>query len=292
MFAKYWTQDEKIKKLFYEKIEQKIRDRRQKMLDNIDESLPRILAVLAKPVAKVQFEMNRRSQENQGSGGEETISNTLWFWLPRDYSYFDDVVLEPEKDEFIQLDHIVIAPQGIFVIETKTWDGVIFASDNAWRLKQGEHWVKIENPVKQNERHVRLFKKWLKDTFPDKDFLQNIIYPVVVLKKTSWFKAHESVKMPVVMGGLELVGYIKSIKGAFISDELGKEICEKIEFAEPYKEKIVVQEGTTKYGKKFVRVYGTREDAEKVAQDYKVNHKISEIRQDKSDPNVFFFYLD
>lgn len=292
MFAKYWTQDEKIKKLFYEKIEQRIGDRRQKMLDNIDESLPRILAVLAKPVAKVQFEVNRRSQENQGSSGEETISNTLWFWLPRDYSYFDDVVLEPEKDEFIQLDHIVIAPQGIFVIETKTWDGVIFASDNAWRLKQGEHWVKIENPVKQNERHVRLFRKWLKDTFPDKDFLQNIIYPVVVLKKTSWFKAHESVKMPVVMGGLELVGYIKSIKGAFISDELGKEICEKIEFAEPYKEKIEVQEGTTRYGKKFVRVYGTREDAEKVAQDYKVNHKISEIRQDKSDPNVFFFYLD
>jgi len=292
VFAKYWTQDEKIKKLFYEKIEQKVGDRKQKMLDNIDESLPRILAVLAKPVAKVQFEMNRRSQENQGSGGEETISNTLWFWLPRNYRYFDDVVLEPEKDEFIQLDHIVIVPQGIFVVETKTWDGVIFASDNAWRLKQGKNWVKIENPVKQNERHVRLFRKWLKDTFPDKDFLQNIIYPVVALKKTSWFKAHESVKMPVVMGGLELVGYIKSIKGAFISDGLGKEICEKIEFTEPYKEKIKVQEGTTRNGKKFVRVYGTKEDAEKVAQDYKVNHKISEIRQDKSDPNVFFFYLD
>jgi len=292
MFAKYWTQDDKIKKLFYEKIEQKVGDRKQKMLDNIDESLPRILAVLAKPVAKVQFEMNRCSQENQGSGGEETISNTLWFWLPRNYRYFDDVVLEPEKDEFIQLDHIVIVPQGIFVVETKTWDGVIFASDNAWRLKQGKNWVKIENPVKQNERHVRLFRKWLKDTFPDKDFLQNIIYPVVALKKTSWFKAHESVKMPVVMGGLELVGYIKSIKGTFISDELGKEICEKIEFAEPYKEKIKVQEGTTRNGKKHARVYGTREEVDKVAQDYKVNHKISEIRQDKSDPNVFFFYLD
>jgi len=41
-----------------------------------------------------------------------------------------------------------------------------------------------------------------------------------------------------------------------------------------------------------VRVYGTKEDAEKVAQDYKANHKISEIHQDKNDPNVFFFYLD
>jgi len=41
-----------------------------------------------------------------------------------------------------------------------------------------------------------------------------------------------------------------------------------------------------------VRVYGTKEDAEKVTQDYKANHKISKIRQDKSDLNVFFFYLD
>ena len=47
-----------------------------------------------------------------------------------------------------------------------------------------------------------------------------------------------------------------------------------------------------KNGKKYVRVYGTREEAEKVAQNYKVNHKISEIFMDKSDPNVFFFYLD
>jgi len=292
MSAEYWTQDEKIKKLFYERIEKKIMERKKKMLDDIDESLPRILAVLAKPIYKVQFEMNRLSQESQGSSGEDTISNTLWFWLPRNYRYFDDVVLEPEKDEFIQLDHIVIAPQGIFVVETKTWDGVIFASDDAWRLKQGKNWIKIENPVKQNERHVRLFKKWLKEIFPNNDFLQNIIYPVVALKKTSWFKAHKSVKMPVVMGGLELVSYIKSIKGDFISNELGEEICKKIKLADPYKEKIRIQEGITKNGKKFVRVYGTMEDAEQVAKDYKINHKVSEIRKDISESNVFFFYLD
>ncbi len=70
-------------------------------------------------------------------------------------------------------------------------------------------------------------------------------------------------------------------------------ISEKLRTAKPYEEpKVRYEEGTTRNGKKFVRVYGTREDAEKVAQDYKANHKISEIRQDKSDPNVFFFYLN
>ena len=292
MFAKYWTQNEKIKKLFYEMVEQKIKERKQKMLDNVDESLPKILAVLAKPVVKIQFEMNRSEQESQGAGGEETISNTLWFWLPGNYRYFDNVVFEPEKDKFIQLDHIVIAPQGIFIVETKTWDGVIFAADNAWRLKQGKNWVKIENPVKQNERHARLFKKWLKDNFPDKDFLQNAIYPVVVLKKTSWFKAHASVKMPVVMGGLELVHYIKSIKGNVISDELGKEICEKIEFAEPYKENIAI-EGVTKYGKKFVRIKGSKDDALKINGEYRERgFKVSEVNEDKKENGVYYFYFE
>jgi len=184
MFAKHWTQDKEIKKIFYQRIEEKIKRDKKKMTDRIDENLPRILAALAKPIAKFQFETDRISRESQGQGGEDTISNTLWFWLPKNYQYFDDVVLESEKDEFIQLDHIVIAPQGIFIVETKTWKGVIFASDNAWRLKAGnKKWIKIENPVKQNERHARLFKKWINDNFPDKNFLKEIIYPVVALKK-------------------------------------------------------------------------------------------------------------
>jgi hypothetical protein len=219
----------------------------------------------------------------------------LWFWLPRNYCYFDDVVLEPEKDQFIQLDHIVIAPQGIFIVETKTWDGVIFASETTWRLKVGKKkWVKIENPVKQNERHAKLFKKWLDDNFPDKSFLKDIVYPVVALKKTAWFKAKETVKMPIVLGGVELVSYIKSIKGNAINDELSEIICEGIKNAKPYEEKkkITFKEGITKYGKKYVRVWGTLKDAQKVRENYEAKgYKPTEVRADKRDKNVFYFYI-
>ena len=181
-------------------------------------------------------------------------------------------------------------------METKTWKGVIFASETAWRLKVGnKKWVKIENPVKQNERHTKLFKRWLNDNFPDNGFLKEIIYPVVALKNTAWFKAKETIEMPIVLGGIELVSYIKSIKGNAINDALSKAICEKIEVAKPYKEnkRIEFKEGTTKYGKRYVRVRGSLKDAQEIRKNYKTKgYKVTEVKNDKMDKGVLYFYIE
>ncbi len=42
MFAKHWAQDKEIKKIFYQRIEEKIKRDKKKMTDRIDENLPRI----------------------------------------------------------------------------------------------------------------------------------------------------------------------------------------------------------------------------------------------------------
>ena len=295
MFAEHWQQDEEIRKLFYQRIKEVIEAKKQKEINDMYDSLPSILALLARHFADIRFDVNQLEHENQGNSGEETISNTLWFWLPGNYRYFDDAVLEPMENSFIQLDHIVVAPQGIFLVETKTWNGAIFANPNAWLIKKKGGWVKIGNPVKQNERHARLFKKWLRDNVPDKGFLQDIVYPVVALKSVNWFKADESIEMPIVSGGLELVSYIKSVSGKFISDELGKEICTKIAHAEPYKEKAEpnVNEGVTKSGKKFVRVKPNLDYAQKVCKSYnEKGYVTSQIYQDKKEKDVYFFYIE
>jgi len=293
MFAKYWIQDKEIREIFYKKIQEKIKKQKEKMMKDLDESLPKILSILAKPIANLSFEWKRLDQESQGIGGEEDVSNALWFWLPKNYNVFDNVVLEPEEDEFIQIDHLIVAPQGIFIIEVKTWEGAIFITENIWRLKKGDSWVKIENPIKQNERHVRLFKKWLKDNFPDKEFLQNIIYPVIVLKKTSWFKVHESVKMPIVEGGLGAIGFIKRVKGDFISDDLAEEICLKIKFAKLYEKKTVIEEGVSKSGREYVRIKGDKGKAEEIRNEYiKKGYKVFDLNEDKFEKEVFYFYYE
>jgi hypothetical protein len=57
----------------------------------------------------------------KGAEGEETVARRLSF-LPANHTVFNDLQLDPGGPAF---DHIVVAPAGIFVIETKNWSGEI-----------------------------------------------------------------------------------------------------------------------------------------------------------------------
>ncbi|NOU36903.1 MAG: NERD domain-containing protein [Kiritimatiellaceae bacterium] len=57
----------------------------------------------------------------RGAEGEETVARILSF-LPANHTVFHDLQLDPGGPAF---DHIVAAPAGIFVIETKNWAGEI-----------------------------------------------------------------------------------------------------------------------------------------------------------------------
>ena len=303
MFAKVIHQDEKIKKIFYKRIKEKVEREKQNLKDKIDEEYPKILSWLVKGVAVYNYNAKQVHDESKGSDGEGELRLQMWALLPRDSIILPDFVFEPQKDEFIQIDHTIVNLKGIFLIEVKTWSGSFLASDREWKMKQGNKWASVSNPTKQHKRHFELFNLWLQGNMPEiypdiKDF----IYPVIVLKRVDWIKSKYS-SIPVVAGASGLVDFIIGKGRGKLTPEIVETVAEKLRTAKPYEEpniyeaklqeeKINFTEGTTRNGKKYVRVYGTREEAEKVAQDYKVNHKISEIRQDKSDSNVFFFYLD
>ena len=57
----------------------------------------------------------------KGAEGEETVARILSF-LPANHTVFNDLQLDRGGPAF---DHIVVAPAGIFVIETKNWQGEI-----------------------------------------------------------------------------------------------------------------------------------------------------------------------
>jgi len=57
----------------------------------------------------------------KGAEGEETVARILSF-LPASHTVFNDLQLDRGGPNF---DHIVVAPAGLFVIETKNWNGEI-----------------------------------------------------------------------------------------------------------------------------------------------------------------------
>lgn len=74
----------------------------------------------------------------------------------RRYHLFRNVTL-PTADGSTQIDHIVVSPHGIFVLETKNYGGWIFGKprDKMWTQKFPRRSSAFQNPLRQNYKHVR-----------------------------------------------------------------------------------------------------------------------------------------
>jgi len=286
-------QNEKIRKLFYEKIKAKIENERQRLGDKVDEEHP-FLGWLIKGFAFDNYDNKVMHDKEKGSSGEDELLDQICFLTPNDSYVLPDYVLEPRKSVFIQMDQIVINLKGIFLVEVKTWSGSFLASDKAWKIKVGNKWEFCSsNPTKQHKRHFELFNLWLQNNLPRiYSSIKDFIYPVIVLKRTDWIQSEYS-SIPVVSGASGFVDFIIEKPRGKLTDEIVETVTEKLRTAKPYEEKINFTEGSTKYGKRFVRVKGTFENAQDVCEDYKAKgYKTTEINVDKKEKDVFYFYIE
>jgi len=329
VFATYWSQDLEVQKAFREAIRRKVELERQAMNQRVDDNLPRLLAWIAKPIVNMDFRATRATWNAQGAQGEGTVSGALSWWLSKTYNVFDDVVLEVHPGEFIQLDHIVICPAGVFVLETKTWSGSIICNHHGCRMWQGKHLVRLDgNPVSQNERHIRLLYEWMRTAVPELRMDPQHLYPIVVFKKLEKLKVEDDCGMPVVEGGIAATQEIHRHHDVVLTSEQIETLCLTIKHAKPLASDATaaanvdrpikvaaslqpaapvarsapvdatpegqrdVEEGTTKGGRRFVRVRGTKEQAQAIARlrEQQGQHP-SDVKQDQKDLGVWYFYL-
>jgi hypothetical protein len=329
MFATYWSQDVEVQKAFREAIRRKVELERQAMNQRVDDNLPRLLAWIAKPLVNMDFRATRAKWNAQGAGGEGTVSDALSFWLSKAYNVFDDVVLEVRPGEFIQLDHIVICPAGVFVLETKTWSGSVICSNRGCRMWQGRHLVQLDgNPISQNERHIRLLYEWMRTAVPEVRVDPRHLYPIVVFKKLEKLRVEHDCGMPVVEGGIAATQEIHRHHDAVLTLELIETLCLAIKHARPLgtdatltvgagrpdraiasrqavasvarrepiaptpEAQATVEEGITKGGRHFVRVHGTKEQAQTISRlrGQQGQHP-GDVKQDQKDTGVWYFYL-
>ncbi len=102
---------------------------------------------------------------------------------PPDYHLMNHVTLQL-KDGTTQVDHILVSRFGVFVIETKDYKGWIFANAKQanWTQVLFKRKFKFQNPIFQNNRHVRAVQGLL-------DFLPpGAIKSVVVFTGEAEFK--------------------------------------------------------------------------------------------------------
>jgi hypothetical protein len=96
--------------------------------------------------------------ERIGELGEYKIDIQL-DQLPKEYKYLSDLLIKNPKAKsgYSQIDHVVITPYGIFVIETKNYQGTIYGGKDrkTWSIN-GKY--KMMNPFFQNYGHIEAIK--------------------------------------------------------------------------------------------------------------------------------------
>lgn len=113
----------------------------------------------------------------------EKLVNDKLLELPDEYTVFHDLLFE-SNGHSTQIDHIVISPYGVFVIETKGYKGWILGGEYS------EYWTQViykrkqqfYNPVKQNEGHVKFLRYLLKTSF------ETPFIPIVVFNNDAELK--------------------------------------------------------------------------------------------------------
>lgn len=99
----------------------------------------------------------KTSPKFRGTLGELDVSRILHKQVFEQGIILNNITLKISEGDTTQIDHIVISPAGIFVIETKCYKGQIFGqkTDKEWIQKTRSHTYNFQNPFRQNYKHVK-----------------------------------------------------------------------------------------------------------------------------------------
>ncbi|MDO6685262.1 MULTISPECIES: nuclease-related domain-containing protein [unclassified Agarivorans] len=136
----------------------------------------------------------------KGWFGELLLSLSFKFFLDgKLYKLVNDVTLHCE-DGTTQIDHVLISPFGVFVVETKNMKGWIFGSEHQkqWTQQIYRHRSKFQNPLHQNYKHLKALESAL-------DLKPTDLFSVVCFVGDATFKTAMPVNVTHIRGCLRFI---------------------------------------------------------------------------------------
>ena len=160
----------------------------------------------------------------KGKMGEFAVAAHAKLYLDQDrYTLLNDCTLPDEQNQTTQIDHILLSPFGIFVIETKNYKGWIFGGQHQkmWTQKIYKKSFKFQNPLHQNYKHQKVLEAVLSDIVEPQ-----FIHSLVVFMPDCEFKT----QMPQnVFRGAAWTDYVKTFQEVMIPPMKLKRIQLRIE---------------------------------------------------------------
>ena len=157
---------------------------------------------------------------NKGKAGERNVSFRL-SRLPSEYKVINNLQLK-FGNWTSQIDHVVVSPYGVFVIETKNYTGIITGGENSaeWTKNMYGNKYGFHNPIFQNESHIKAIRKCLGD------YGSLRIIPIVAFSNKSKLRVKLESKTVVYFSQLRRT--IRAYREVCISDVQVTEIYNKL----------------------------------------------------------------
>lgn len=113
-----------------------------------------------------------------GVCGEERVRDAIKKNFPSPgYHLLNNITLPLTYGGTTQVDHILICPKGVFVIETKNMAGVVFGvpSRNIWKQVVRDKLFEFKNPLHQNYQHQQTVIDVL-DFIPSNAVISTVVF--------------------------------------------------------------------------------------------------------------------
>ena len=161
--------------------------------------------------------------------GEAAVRSKIESLIKKNSEYrtFNDIILKT-PDGTTQIDHVLISPYGIFVIETKDFKGWIFGEEHQKKWTQSlqrsyklrnlfnQYKFQFQNPIHQNYKHVKAVQAFL-------GVDSKAIFSLVVFAGNSRFMTD----MPDNVRELhDFISYVEAHTEKIMNDERVKWLCQ------------------------------------------------------------------
>jgi hypothetical protein len=158
------------------------------------------------PFVAFNYYLHKYHVYNGGWQGEKQVTKILGSSLSDDYYLINDLYLRGGGGD---IDHIVLAPSGLFVLETKNWSGKIICKGDNWQ-RPGKRTFN-SNPSYQVKRNVEKINRIIENS--KVTFTHVWVEGIVVLANRNVTVNLNNPSVPVLRL-LELPNYIVSQGGS------------------------------------------------------------------------------
>ncbi|KAB7665878.1 NERD domain-containing protein [Bacillus sp. B1-b2] len=169
--------------------------------------------------------LKRSYPKVKGAIGEKKVNGILSN-LPSDtYRIWNDLYVPNKKKGTSQIDHVVLTNNGLFVIETKNYQGWIFGHEQSqyWTQSIYKRKERFHNPIWQNYGHIRALKELLQEDLPN----EFPIYSIIVFSDKATLKS--TFENASVINNKQLLSTIKELNSNIFYEAIPlKSMIEKI----------------------------------------------------------------